>query len=194
MEIEKILKEIVKKSESKILLIVMDGLGGLPDPETGKTELELASKPNLDSYAKKGACGLSIPILPGITPGSGPAHLSLFGYDPIEHQIGRGVLEACGIGMELTKQDVAIRGNFATIDKDHIVTDRRAGRIPTEENRKIVETIKEKIKNIKGIEIIIQTVKEHRLAIVLRGTSLSPHISENDPAEGRAATEKKLSH
>lgn len=193
MEIEKILKEIVKKTESKILLIVMDGLGGLPDPETGKTELESASKPNLDAYAKKGACGHSIPVLPGITPGSGPAHLSLFGYDPIEHQIGRGVLEACGIGMELTKKDIAIRGNFATIDKDHIVTDRRAGRISTEENRKIVGLLKEKIKIISGIEIIIQTVKEHRLAIVLRGSNLSPFVSENDPQK-EGLKLKKIEH
>ncbi|MCM8815315.1 MAG: phosphoglycerate mutase, partial [Candidatus Omnitrophica bacterium] len=181
MKIEKILKTVVKKNENKILLVVMDGLGGLPDPETGKTELEMASKPNLDSYAKAGMCGLSIPILPGITPGSGPAHLSLFGYDPIQHQIGRGVLEACGIGMELKKQDIAIRGNFATIDKNHIVIDRRAGRISTEENRKIVEILREKIKKIREVEIIIETVKEHRLAIILRGKKLSSHVSENDP-------------
>ncbi|MCM8828903.1 MAG: phosphoglycerate mutase, partial [Candidatus Omnitrophica bacterium] len=181
MKIEKILKTVVKKNENKILLVVMDGLGGLPDPETGKTELESASKPNLDSYAKAGMCGLSIPILTGITPGSGPAHLSLFGYDPIQHQIGRGVLEACGIGMEIKKQDIAIRGNFATIDKNQIVTDRRAARIPTEENRKIVEILREKIKKIKGIEIIIETVKEHRVAIILRGNNLSPSVSENDP-------------
>ncbi|MCX7705134.1 MAG: 2,3-bisphosphoglycerate-independent phosphoglycerate mutase [bacterium] len=181
MKIEKVLKEVVKKTESKILLIVMDGLGGLPNPQTGKTELESASKPNLDAYARSGACGLSIPVLPGITPGSGPAHLSLFGYDPVEHQIGRGVLEACGIGMEMTEQDIAIRGNFATIDKNHTVIDRRAGRIPTEENKKIVSVLKDKIKNIKGVEVIIQTVKEHRLAIILRGKNLSPYLSENDP-------------
>lgn len=181
MDVEKIIKGIVKKTESKILLIVMDGIGGLPHPETGKTELESAKKPNLDGYAKAGMCGLSIPVLPGITPGSGPAHLSLFGYDPIEHQIGRGVLEACGIGMEMMKNDIAIRGNFATIDKNHIVTDRRAGRIPTEENKKIVEILKEKIKGIKNVQIIIQSVKEHRLAIILRGNNLSPFVSENDP-------------
>lgn len=181
MKIEKILNGIVKKNENKILLVVMDGLGGLPDPETGKTELETAVKPNLDSFAKAGMCGLSIPVLPGITPGSGPAHLSLFGYDPIEHQIGRGVLEVLGIGMEMKKQDIAIRGNFATIDKNRTVIDRRAKRLPTEENRKIVEKLQATIENIKNTEIIIRTVKEHRLAILLKGDNLSPYVSENDP-------------
>lgn len=181
MDVEKILPEIVKKNENKILLVVMDGLGGLPDPNTGKTELESAKKPNLDSFAKSGMCGLSIPVLPGITPGSGPAHISLFGYDPIQHQIGRGVLEVCGIGMEMNKNDIAIRGNFATIDKNRNVIDRRAGRIPTEENKKIVEILSSKIKEISGVKIIIQTVKEHRLAILLRGENLSPFVTENDP-------------
>ncbi len=181
MKVEKILSGIVKKNENKILLVVMDGLGGLPDPQTGKTELESAKKPNLDAFAKSGICGLSIPFLPGITPGSGPAHLSLFGYDPVEHQIGRGVLEVCGIGMEMKKDDIAIRGNFATIDERRIVTDRRAGRIPTDENKKIVELLRQKIKKIKDVEIIIQTVKEHRLAIILRGKNLSPYVTENDP-------------
>ncbi|HOK79703.1 MAG TPA: 2,3-bisphosphoglycerate-independent phosphoglycerate mutase [bacterium] len=181
MEFEKILNNVIKKNENKILLLVMDGLGGLPHPETGLTELETAKKPNLDALAKSGMCGLSIPVLYGITPGSGPAHLSLFGYDPIEHQIGRGVLEVLGIGMEMEKNDLAIRGNFATIDANHIVTDRRAGRISTEENRVLVNKIQEKIKSIRNVQIIIQTVKEHRLAILLRGENLSPDVTENDP-------------
>lgn len=181
MQIEKILKNIVKKNDKKILLLVMDGLGGLPDLTTGLTELETARKPNLDEIAKSGMCGLSIPILMGITPGSGPAHLSLFGYDPIQYQIGRGVLEVLGIGMEMNKEDIAIRGNFATIDENRIVTDRRAGRIPTEQNQKIVEKLQDKIKKIKNVEIVIKTVKEHRLAIILKGNGLSPFVSENDP-------------
>ena len=181
MEVEKIIKEIIKKNDKKILLLVMDGLGGLPEPTTHLTELETAKKPYLDEIARVGMCGLSIPVLPGITPGSGPAHLSLFGYDPVEHKIGRGVLEVLGVGMEMDKNDIAIRGNFATIDENNIVTDRRAGRIPTEQNQKLVQVLQEKIKVINGVEIIIKTVKEHRLAILLKGKNLSPDISENDP-------------
>jgi len=181
MEVEKIIKEIIKKNDKKILLLIMDGLGGLPEPTTHLTELETAKKPYLDEIARVGMCGLSIPVLPGITPGSGPAHLSLFGYDPVEHKIGRGVLEVLGVGMEMDKNDIAIRGNFATIDENNIVTDRRAGRIPTEQNQKIVQILQEKIKVINGVEIIIKTVKEHRLAILLKGKNLSPDISENDP-------------
>jgi len=181
MEVEKIIKEIIKKNDKKILLLIMDGLGGLPEPTTHLTELETAKKPYLDEIARVGMCGLSIPVLPGITPGSGPAHLSLFGYDPIEHKIGRGVLEVLGVGMEMDKNDIAIRGNFATIDENNIVTDRRAGRIPTEQNQKLVQILQEKIKIINGVEIIIKTVKEHRLAILLKGKNLSPDISENDP-------------
>ena len=181
MEVEKIIKEIAKKNDKKILLLIMDGLGGLPEPTTHLTELETAKKPYLDEIARVGMCGLSIPVLPGITPGSGPAHLSLFGYDPVEHKIGRGVLEVLGVGMEMDKNDIAIRGNFATIDENKIVTDRRAGRIPTEQNQKLVQVLQEKIKTINGVEIIIKTVKEHRLAILLRGKNLSPDVSENDP-------------
>jgi 2,3-bisphosphoglycerate-independent phosphoglycerate mutase len=181
MEIEKILPEIIEKNNKKILLIVLDGLGGLPNPNTGLTELETAKIPNLHNFAKKGTCGLTIPVLPGVTPGSGPAHLSLFGYDPVEHQIGRGVLETLGIGKHLDKEDLAIRGNFATIDENRIVTDRRAGRIATEENEKLVEIISENIKEIKGIKISIYTVKEHRCAIILKGKNLNPFLIENDP-------------
>jgi len=181
MEYDKILPEIIKENNNKILLLVLDGLGGIPHPETGKTELETANIPNLDDFAKRGSCGLSIPVLPGITPGSGPGHIGLFGYDPIENQIGRGVLECLGIGLHLDKKDIAIRGNFATIDENGIVIDRRAGRISTEENKKIIDLISENIKEINGVKISLKTVKEHRCAIVLKGENLSPFVSENDP-------------
>ena len=181
MKIEKILPEIIQKNDKKILLVVIDGVGGLPHPETGKTELETANIPTLDEFAKRGSCGLIVPVFSGITPGSGPGHIALFGYDPIEIQIGRGVLECLGIGMELGKEDIAIRGNFATIDDNGVVTDRRAGRIPTEENERLVARLSEEIKEIKGVKFEIKTVKEHRCAIILRGKNLSPRVSENDP-------------
>ncbi len=181
MRIEKILPEIIQKNDKKILLVVIDGVGGLPHPETGKTELETANIPTLDEFAKRGSCGLIVPVFSGITPGSGPGHIALFGYDPVEVQIGRGVLECLGIGMELGKEDIAIRGNFATIDDNGIVTDRRAGRIPTEENERLVARLSEEIKEIKGVKFEIRTVKEHRCAIILRGKNLSPEVSENDP-------------
>ncbi|MCM8767642.1 MAG: 2,3-bisphosphoglycerate-independent phosphoglycerate mutase [Candidatus Omnitrophica bacterium] len=183
MEYEKILPEIIQKNENKILLLVLDGVGGLPNPETGKTELETAHIPNLNYFAKIGSCGLITPVLPGITPGSGPGHIALFGYDPIEIQIGRGILECLGIGLEVKKGEIAIRGNFATIDEKRIVIDRRAGRISTEQNKKIVELISKNIKEIKGIKIKIQTVKEHRCAIILSGENLSEDITENDPGK-----------
>ena len=181
MNYDRILPGIIKKTDSKILLVVMDGVGGLPHPETGKTELETAKTPFLDELASKSSCGLTIPVLNGITPGSGPGHIALFGYDPIDTQIGRGVLECLGIGAPVEKDDVAIRGNFATINPERIVTDRRAGRIATEENKKIVSIISEKIKEIKGVKVSIYTVKEHRCAIVLKGSGLVPSVSENDP-------------
>ena len=181
MYIETFLSDIVRTNEKKILLIVLDGLGGFPDPVTGKTELEAASIPNLNGYATSGSCGLTVPIAHGVTPGSGPAHLALFGYDPVEHQIGRGVLEALGIGMEVGKDDLAIRGNFATINAGRTVTDRRAGRIPTEENSKLVQKLQSAIPEVMGIRCTIRTVKEHRLAIIFSGDNLSPAVTENDP-------------
>ncbi|MEW6676198.1 MAG: 2,3-bisphosphoglycerate-independent phosphoglycerate mutase [Nitrospirota bacterium] len=162
---QKLIKDLIQKNNTKILLIILDGLGGLP--VNGKTELDIANKPNLDALAIQSACGLHIPVAMGVTPGSGPGHLSLFGYDPIQWQIGRGVLEALGLGVELKKTDVAMRANYATIE-DGIIKDRRAGRIPTDENRKITERLQEKIRKIDDVEIIFAPGMEHRFAIVLR--------------------------
>jgi len=162
---QKLIKDLIQKNDTKILLIVLDGLGGLP--VNGKTELDVANKPNLDALATKFACGLHTPVAMGITPGSGPGHLALFGYDPIEWQIGRGVLEALGLGIELKKTDVAIRINYATLEKG-IIKDRRAGRIPTDESRKITERLQESIKRLDNVEVIFGPGMEHRFAVVLR--------------------------
>jgi 2,3-bisphosphoglycerate-independent phosphoglycerate mutase len=180
--VQKLIKDLIQKNNTKILLIVLDGLGGLP--VNGKTELDAANNPNLDALAAKSACGLHIPVAMGITPGSGPGHLSLFGYDPIEWEIGRGVLEALGLGIELKKTDIAIRANYATIEKG-IIKDRRAGRIPTDESRKITEKLQEKIKKIGGVKIIFAPGMEHRSAIVLRFPEPLPKgsvsIKDTDP-------------
>ncbi|HZK40967.1 MAG TPA: 2,3-bisphosphoglycerate-independent phosphoglycerate mutase [Atribacterota bacterium] len=177
---EEIMKSLAVKTESKIVLLVADGIGDLPS-ENNKTVLEKAFIPNLDKLASKSACGLTDPISYGITPGSGPAHLSLFGYDPIKYQIGRGVLEALGIGMELTSDDLACRGNFATMDKEGIITDRRAGRIATELNEKICRIMQDKISQIRGAEIIIRSGMEHRFVVVFRGKGLEEGLSDADP-------------
>jgi 2,3-bisphosphoglycerate-independent phosphoglycerate mutase len=164
------------------MLVVLDGLGGLPI--RGRTELAAAKKPNLDALAKKSACGLHIPVSMGITPGSGPGHLALFGYDPLEWEIGRGVLEALGLGIELKKTDVAIRANYATI-KDGIIKDRRAGRIPTEENKKLAERLSSNIRTIDDAEVLFVPGMEHRSAIVLRFPEPLPKgsasIKDTDP-------------
>ncbi|MCL0090526.1 2,3-bisphosphoglycerate-independent phosphoglycerate mutase [Dehalococcoidia bacterium] len=176
-----ILKEISVRTPTKIVLLVLDGLGGLPHPETGKTELETARTPNLDRLAAEGICGLSDPISPGITPGSGLAHLSLFGYDPVRFPVGRGVLEALGIDFDLQQGDVAARGNFCTIDENGVVTDRRAGRIATERNIELCRMLNE-IK-IADIELFVLPVKEHRLAVVFRGRGLSGEVQDTDPQQ-----------
>ena len=177
---EEIMKSLAIKTESKIVLLVADGIGDLPS-ENNKTALEKAFTPNLDKLASKSVCGLTDPISCGITPGSGPAHLSLFGYDPIKYQIGRGVLEALGVGMELTPYDLACRGNFATLDKEGIITDRRAGRIATELNEKLCKLMQDKINQIGDIKVIIRPGKEHRFVVVFRGDGLDGALSDADP-------------
>ncbi len=162
---QKLIKPLIQKNDSKIILVVLDGVGGLPI--NGKTELEAANTPNLDALARESACGLHVPVAYGITPGSGPGHLGIFGYDPIECQIGRGILEALGLGLEVRKTDVAVRCNYATI-KDGIIVDRRAGRIPTEQSRKLTEKLQSKLSRIDEAELIFAPGMEHRFAVLLR--------------------------
>lgn len=174
-----IMKEISVKTESKIIFLIIDGLGGLPHPVNGKTELETAKTPTLDRLARSGICGLSEPISPGITPGSGPSHLALFGYDPIRFLIGRGVLGALGVAFPLKLLDVAARINFATVDRDGIITDRRAGRISTETCAELCEEL-ELIK-MEGVEIFVKPEREHRGVLILRGEGLSGALTDSDP-------------
>jgi 2,3-bisphosphoglycerate-independent phosphoglycerate mutase len=176
-----LMKEISRSSPTKIVLIVIDGLGGLPNPETGRTELESAHIPNLDTLTATGVCGLADPIAPGITPGSAPGHLALFGYDPISCNIGRGVLEAIGIDIELQPGDVAARGNFCTVDEKGLVIDRRAGRISTEkctELCKLLDGI-----SVDGVNISVYPVREHRFVAVFHGSNLLPDVTESDPQQ-----------
>jgi len=188
MEME-IIKKIVKKEGGKIVLVVLDGLGGLP--LNGKTELETANKPNLDKILKESSCGLIIPVLPGLTPGSGPGHLALFGYDPLKYDIGRGILEALGVDMEVLPGDITARGNFCTI-KDRIVVDRRAGRIPDEKNRELIDILKDKIKKIEDVEVILKSGKEHRFVLLFRGKELEGSATDTDPhLEGNPILESK---
>ena len=174
-----ILRRLAKPADTKILLLVMDGLGGLPAKVQDCTELERAETPNLDKLAGEGLCGLHQPIGTGITPGSGPSHLALFGYDPVKYQVGRGVLAALGINFDLKDGDVAARGNFCTVDGDGKVTDRRAGRIPTEKNRELCEKLRDI--RIPGVEIFVEPVKEYRFLLVMRGQSLSGELADTDP-------------
>ena len=175
-----LIRQLREDNKSKIVMLVADGLGGLPIEPGGPTELEAAKTPNLDKLATEGTVGLSLPVAPGITPGSGPGHLGLFGFDPLEHQIGRGVLEALGISVEVGPRDVAIRGNFCTIDEKGHVTDRRAGRIPTETCAKLVEKLRAAIK-IDGVEILIEPVREYRLVVRFRADGLGDDVADTDP-------------
>jgi 2,3-bisphosphoglycerate-independent phosphoglycerate mutase len=176
-----IIKSIARSTPSKIVLMVIDGLGGLPHPETGKTELEAAHTPNLDRLAAQGICGLLDLVGPGITPGSAPGHLALFGYDPVTFNIGRGVLEAVGIDFPLQPGDVAARGNFCTVDKAGRVTDRRAGRISTEKNAELCQLLDGQV--IDNAKIFVRPVKEHRFIFAFRGSHLSPEVSDSDPQQ-----------
>ena len=174
---------VVEDAETKIVFVVMDGVGGLPDPDTGKTELETAHTPNLDRIARGASAGLIQPVGPGITPGSGPGHLALFGYDPMVWNIGRGVLSALGVDFVLREGDVAARLNFATVDDEGRVTDRRAGRPTDAENRRLVEKLRAEVKPSPGVELFFESEKEHRLVMILRGENLAADLADTDPQE-----------
>jgi 2,3-bisphosphoglycerate-independent phosphoglycerate mutase len=175
------IRKLVKPAETKIILLVVDGLGGIPGEAGGLTALEAANTPNLDRLAALSICGLQQPVGPGITPGSGPALLALVGYDPIKYQVGQGVLSALGIDFELTPQDVAARGNFCTIDDEGRVVDRRAGCIGTEKSKELCNLLREI--ELPGVELFVETVGEYRLLFVLRGEKLSGDIADTDPQQ-----------
>ena len=184
------LRDCYTKTSTKMVLLVADGLGGLANPDTGKSELETANIPNLDALAQKSACGVTTPVLPGVTPGSGPGHLALFGYDPLKHQIGRGALEALGIEVDLQPGDVATRGNFCLVDGEGLLVDRRAGRIPTEFSAPICERL-DRIQ-IPGVQLDVFSVQDYRFVLRLRGEGLSELVTETDPqVTGAKALEVK---
>ena len=178
MNWEDIAKELAFTTDSKIVLLVCDGLGGLP--VNGRTELEASKKPNLDEVARLGTCGVTDPVFMGITPGSGPAHLGLFGYDPLRYQLGRGILEALGSGVEVGRNDVVARGNFATL-KAGLIADRRAGRIPTSENERLCALLNTKLPKQEGVEVALTPGKEHRFVVRFRAEGLSDALSDADP-------------
>jgi 2,3-bisphosphoglycerate-independent phosphoglycerate mutase len=166
-------------AETKIVMLILDGLGGLPREPGGRTELETARTPNLDALAARSELGLTVPVGPGITAGSGPGHLAIFGYDPIEYEMGRGVLEALGVDFEVGPHDVAARGNFCTVNAAGEITDRRAGRIPTAESRELVEILR--TIRVDGVEFFVELVKEHRFAFMMRAAGLEGALSDTDP-------------
>ncbi|MFZ5915321.1 MAG: 2,3-bisphosphoglycerate-independent phosphoglycerate mutase [Chloroflexota bacterium] len=174
-----LMRQLHQPADTRIVMLVLDGLGGLPRVPGGPTELEAAHTPHLDALAAEGMCGLSTPIYPGVTPGSGPSHLSLFGYDPLRYDIGRGVLEALGIGFDLQPNDVAARGNFCTLDADGNITDRRAGRIPTAKGAELCALLRQIV--LPGVQAFVEPVKEYRFVLVLRGEGLQDGLSETDP-------------
>lgn len=181
MKIDQVWQELVRPNGRKIVHVIIDGLGGLGDSESGKTELQVAHTPNLDSLAERSSCGLLETVGPGITPGSGPGHLALFGYDPFKWSIGRGILSALGIGFSLHKGDIAARVNFAGTDNQGNVTDRRAGRIDDKTNRRLCKKILNNIYlNFNG-EIYLETVSQHRAVLILRGEGLGSGITDTDP-------------
>ncbi len=181
MKLHHLIRELREENQTKIVLLVADGLGGLPMEVNGRTELESARTPNLDACAREGVCGLSIPVLPGITPGSGPGHLGLFGYDPLEHRIGRGILEALGIHFEVGPRDVAARGNFCTVDDAGLISDRRAGR-PTTERCVAMCQLLQQIR-LPGLEVFVEPVREHRFVVVFRGDDLGDAVNDTDPQQ-----------
>jgi 2,3-bisphosphoglycerate-independent phosphoglycerate mutase len=179
MKIHDLTLELQEANGTKIVLLVADGLGGLPLEPGGKTELETARTPNLDALAQDGVCGLTIPVGPGITPGSGPGHLGLFGYDPLQYRIGRGVLEALGINFAVGPRDVAIRGNFCSLDAQGLISDRRAGRPTNDRCKAMVEKLRQV--KVNGAELFVEPVREHRFVLVFRGENLGDAVNDTDP-------------
>jgi 2,3-bisphosphoglycerate-independent phosphoglycerate mutase len=182
MNSEVLTRSLSRSAKTRILLVVADGLGGLPRAPGGLTELEAATTPNLDELARDGVVGLSTPVAPGITPGSTAGHLALFGYDPLEYQVGRGVVDALGVGLDLRPNDVAIRGNFCTLDAHGRVTDRRARRIRSTESEKLVARLSAGLR-IDGVDLSIALVRDHRVVFRLRGPGLAAAVSDSDPGE-----------
>jgi 2,3-bisphosphoglycerate-independent phosphoglycerate mutase len=183
-----LMRELAIEGKTKILLLVLDGVGGLPMTPDGATELEAARTPNLDALAARSICGLGTPVAPGISPGSGPGHLALFGYHPLQYEIGRGVLEALGIGFDLQPDDLAARGNFCTLDpQTGLITDRRAGRIPTEVGARLCEKLRHihlpGADQFGALHIFVEPVKEYRFVLVLRGEGLYDGLTETDPQQ-----------
>lgn len=176
-----VLRDCYVSTPSKIVMLVVDGLGGLPHPDTKRSELETARIPNLDAMAGESACGLTTPVLPGVAPGSGPGHLSLFGYDPLKHLIGRGALEALGIDVSLQPGDVAGRGNFCTVDGDGLLVDRRAGRIPSEYSEPLCRRLDQI--ELEGVQVDVYPVQDYRFVLRLRGEGLSEALSGTDPQQ-----------
>ena len=174
-----LLAKLAAPSDTKIVLSVVDGLGGLPDPRTHRSELETANLSHLDRLVTESVCGLTIPVDYGVTPGSGPGHMALFGYDPLHHEVGRGVLEALGIDFDLQRSDVAARGNFCTLDAEGKITDRRAGRIPTTLTAELCQQLSQI--ELPGVKLLVEPVREHRFILVLRGEGLEDGLAQTDP-------------
>jgi 2,3-bisphosphoglycerate-independent phosphoglycerate mutase len=181
MDIQDLVRGLVVKNNSKIVMFVADGLGGLPIEPGGPTELEAARTPHLDALARRGVLGSMSPIAPGITPGSGPGHLGLFGYDPVKFLIGRGALEATGVGFKLGPKDVAVRCNFCTLDAAGNITDRRAGRIASEASAPLAVKLRQV--KIPRVEVFVEPVKEHRFVVVFRGEGLGGNVADTDPQQ-----------
>src|SRR5512139_2190905 len=182
MNLDALYSELTLKTNAKVALVVLDGVGDVATREQGyMTPLEAAKTPNLDKLCKDSAQGRMYPLAPGITPGSGPGHLGLFGYDPLEYQVGRGVIEALGLGLELRAGDVAARANFCTLDTKGIVTDRRAGRIDTKVCEALCALLAQKVKKVGDAEVIIKAGKGHRFVVIFRGKGLEGPLTDADP-------------
>ena len=173
------LLDVVRPTSSRIVMVVVDGLGGMPHPEYGKSELEFADLQTLDALSASSSLGLTTPVLPGITPGSGPGHMALFGYNPVKYLLGRGILEGMGIGADICQGDVAARGNFCVLGEQGNILDRRAGRLDTETCKALCAELNE-IK-IDGVDIKVYPVMDYRFVLVIKGQGLYPNVSETDP-------------